>query len=118
MARHKFASNVCEKALVCADTETRRTLIEEIMNGTRDNVNPIAAMMKDQYASKFLNLSNRIAVSHILLDYVLQRALTVADVDQKEVLVSKVRPQLANMRRFSSAYTKHLASSQSVVYNF
>lgn len=52
MARHKFASNVCEKALVCADPDSRRLLVDEIMTSTQDGVNPIAAMMKDQYASE------------------------------------------------------------------
>lgn len=52
MARHKFASNVCEKALVTADSESRRLLIEEIMAPKADGVSPIVTMMKDQYASK------------------------------------------------------------------
>ena len=51
MAKHKFASNVCEKALVTADSENRRLLIEEIMTPKADGVSPIVTMMKDQYAS-------------------------------------------------------------------
>ena len=47
-----------------------------------------------------------------LPDYVLQRALTVVEGEQKDVLVSKIRPQLATMRRYSSAYSKHLISSK------
>jgi hypothetical protein len=47
----------------------------------------------------------------LYLDYVLQRALSVAEGEQKEALINKVRPQLANMRRYSSAYSKHLVSS-------
>ena len=46
-------------------------------------------------------------------DYVLQRALVVAEGEQKELLISKIRPQLAAMRRYSSAYSKHLISSMS-----
>ena len=52
MARHKFASNVCEKALVMADSESRHALIEEIMTPKHDGVSPVLAMMKDQFASK------------------------------------------------------------------
>ena len=52
MSRHKFASNVCEKALVTADSESRRLLIEEIMSPKQDGVSPIVTMMKDQFASK------------------------------------------------------------------
>ena len=33
--------------------------------------------------------------------------------DQKELLISKVRPHLVNMRRYSSAYSKHLSASKS-----
>ncbi|KAF8077930.1 armadillo-type protein [Lyophyllum atratum] len=93
LARHKFASNVCEKALVCADAETRRKLIEEIITVRPDGVSPITGMMKDQYAN-----------------YVLQRAMVVAVGEQKEMLFSKVKPQLISMRRYSSAYIKHLAA--------
>lgn len=53
MARHKFASNVCEKALTTADPESRRFLIEEIMTPRQDGVSPILTMMKDQFASKY-----------------------------------------------------------------
>lgn len=54
MARHKFASNVCEKALVTADAEARRALIEEVMTTKADGVSPIVVMMKDQFASRCL----------------------------------------------------------------
>lgn len=52
MARHKFASNVCEKALITADSESRRLLVDEIMTPKQDGISPIMTMMKDQFASK------------------------------------------------------------------
>lgn len=54
MARHKYASNVCEKALVFADSNARRLLVEEIMapSSKPDGTTPIVAMMKDQYGSQ------------------------------------------------------------------
>lgn len=54
MARHKFASNVCEKALTTADDESRKMLIDEILTPRQDGVSPIVTMMKDQFASKDL----------------------------------------------------------------
>ncbi|PFH54339.1 hypothetical protein AMATHDRAFT_135939 [Amanita thiersii Skay4041] len=93
MAQHKFASNVCEKALVCADSDYRRLLINEIMKPKPDGVTPVVDMMKDQFAN-----------------YVLQRALVVSEGEQKETLYSLVRPQLIAMKRFSNAYSKHLGS--------
>lgn len=115
MARHKFASNVCEKALVTADSETRRLLIEEIMTPKQDGPNPIMTMMKDQFASMFIhNLSSVDGSTNSLRsqDYVLQRALSVVEGDQKEVLMSKVRVQLVNMRRMNGAFSKHLVASK------
>jgi pumilio RNA-binding family len=53
MARHKFSSNVCEKALSTADPENRRLLIQEMITPKQDNVNPIGTMMRDQFASVF-----------------------------------------------------------------
>ncbi|KAI9065180.1 ARM repeat-containing protein [Trametes sanguinea] len=96
MAKHKFASNVCEKALMTADPDSRRKLIDEIMTPKQDGLSPIMGLMKDSFGN-----------------YVLQRALTVADPDQKELLINKVRPHLVNMRRYSSAYSKHLSASTS-----
>jgi len=51
LAQHKFASNVCEKALICADVNTHRLLINEIMKLQPDGQNAIMTMIKDQYAS-------------------------------------------------------------------
>lgn len=56
MARHKFASNVCEKALVLANSANRRQLIEEIIDPGHDGASPIVIMMQDQYASMWLVL--------------------------------------------------------------
>ena len=52
MSRHKFASNVCEKALVTADAESRRLLIDEIMTPKQDGISPIMGLMKDSFGSR------------------------------------------------------------------
>lgn len=52
LSRHKFASNVCEKALVFSDPETRYTLIDLLLKPKESNANSVISMMKDQYASK------------------------------------------------------------------
>jgi hypothetical protein len=52
MARHKLASNVCEKALAHADPEARHALIEEIMGPpSKPDATLIAVMIKDAYGS-------------------------------------------------------------------
>ncbi|KAF7304924.1 Kinesin heavy chain [Mycena kentingensis (nom. inval.)] len=95
LARHKFASNVCEKALVFGDLEARRVLIEEILAPAKqpDGPTAIALLMKDQYGN-----------------YVLQRALGVAEGELKQKLVDTIRPQLAAMRKQSNGHSKHIAS--------
>ncbi|KAJ7786780.1 armadillo-type protein [Mycena olivaceomarginata] len=85
MARHKLASNVCEKALAHADPEARHALIEEIMGSpSKPDATRIAVMIKDAYGN-----------------YVLQRALGVAEGDQQEALVTSM---------YATAYSKRLTS--------
>ncbi|KAF7298594.1 PUM-HD domain-containing protein [Mycena indigotica] len=84
MACHKFASNVCEKAMIFGDSDGRKAIIEELMGPALrpDGLTPIGLLMKDQYGN-----------------YVLQRALAVAEGEQKEALTNAIRPQLATMRK-------------------
>lgn len=51
MAKHKFASNVCEKAIVMATPDGRHDLVEEILSVGSDGVSGVETMMKDQFAS-------------------------------------------------------------------
>jgi pumilio RNA-binding family len=60
MARHKFASNVCEKALVTTDPMSRSILIDELITPRQDGLSPIVTMMKDQFAS---GCPNHISIS-------------------------------------------------------
>ena len=46
-------------------------------------------MMKDQYAN-----------------YVIQRMLELADPDQREILIQKIKPHLSSLRKFT--YGKHI----------
>lgn len=56
MAQHKFASNVCEKALVTSTPEMRSALIDEIITPKREGANVVMMMMRDQYASRCRSL--------------------------------------------------------------
>lgn len=51
MSKHKFASNVCEKAILNASTAQKEILVKEISLTRPDGMNPIITMIKDQYAS-------------------------------------------------------------------
>jgi pumilio RNA-binding family len=112
MSKHKFASNVCEKALVMASPDDRRALIDEIMTPKLDGMSPIVIMMKDQFASAFsVWILLYSAILSDFPDYVLQRALNTVEDSQREQLVNRIRPHLTTMRRYSSTYSKHLAAS-------
>lgn len=51
MSKHKFASNVCEKAVLNASPAQKDILVREISVIRPDGMNPIITMIKDQYAS-------------------------------------------------------------------
>lgn len=56
MARHKLASNVCEKALAHADPEARHALIEEIMGPpSKPDATLIAVMIWVLFGSSFFS---------------------------------------------------------------
>ncbi|KAJ7910989.1 armadillo-type protein [Mycena leptocephala] len=94
MAQSKFASNVCEKVLLHADSASRHALIEEIM----------APPSEPDTATPTHN-------SDASVDYVLLRALAVAEGNQKETLINAVRPQLLSMRSHSAiAHSERLTS--------
>jgi pumilio RNA-binding family len=94
MSRHKFASNVCEKAMAVADLARRRRIIEEMLSPGSTGITLVAIMMKDQYAN-----------------YVLQKAINLVEGDLLQSLVAVVMTQLVNMRRHpSTANSKQLTS--------
>ncbi|KIM49100.1 hypothetical protein M413DRAFT_59702, partial [Hebeloma cylindrosporum] len=95
LAHHKYASNVCEKALICTDSANRELLINEMMDLLPpNNESPILIMAKDQYAN-----------------YVLQRALSVVDGEQKDLFFNDVKSMLAVLRRSTTTYYRPLVSS-------
>jgi pumilio RNA-binding family len=134
MARHKFASNVCEKALITSPPSTRALLIEEILTPILAPVTPTASLSSSPSSPSNASPTNPIAepsrpsttlppppspISILLKDsfgnYLLQTALKTAEGEQRERLVNEVRPVLIQMRKFSaSAYSKHLVASASV----
>ncbi|KAK7689285.1 hypothetical protein QCA50_007076 [Cerrena zonata] len=73
LAQQKFASRVCEKALITSTAEMRSALIDEIVIPKCKDTDVITTMICDRYAN-----------------YVLQRALSVSEGVQKEALQNKV----------------------------
>lgn len=93
LSRHKFASNVVEKCFAFASPKDRDELVREIVATKSDGTNALTAMMKDQYAN-----------------YVVQKMLDVVNVEQRDLLLAKIRPQLQSLRKYT--YGKHLIASE------
>ncbi|TPX42597.1 hypothetical protein SeMB42_g03226 [Synchytrium endobioticum] len=89
MSKHKFASNVVEKCVAYGSKSDRHALIEEVIQIKPDGTSPLIAMMKDQFAN-----------------YVVQKMLDVVDGEQKGLLVTKIKPHLQSLKKYT--YGKHL----------
>ncbi|KAG0170012.1 mRNA binding protein puf3 [Apophysomyces sp. BC1034] len=92
LSKHKFASNVVEKCVAYGGKEDRQALIEEVLLTRADGSYPLMSMMKDQYAN-----------------YVVQKMLDVVNGDQRELLVTKIKPHLPGLKKYT--YGKHLIST-------
>lgn len=98
LSKHKFASNVVEKCVAYGSKEDRQALIDEVVTPKIDGSSPLISMMKDQYAN-----------------YVVQKMIDVVDGEQRDVLVEKIRPHLASLRRFSYSKQFDLISKKCAV---
>jgi len=91
-SQHKFASNVVEKCVTYATRQDKTVLIDEVTAYNTDNgvtTSPLTIMMKDQYAN-----------------YVVQKMIDVAEPSQRKLLMQRIRPHLAQLRKFT--YGKHI----------
>jgi len=51
VSRHKFASNVCEKALQHAEPEDRRILVDEVIDAQEDEITKIPMLLRDAFGN-------------------------------------------------------------------
>ncbi|WVF71933.1 hypothetical protein IAT40_006743 [Kwoniella sp. CBS 6097] len=80
LARHKFASNVVEKAIVNANEADRKLLIKEVVGVQPDGTNQVGMLLRDAFGN-----------------FPLQTALKAAQDDQRQELldiVTSVLPQI------------------------
>lgn len=92
LSQHKFASNVIEKCVQYGSHDDRQVILEEIVSerappGTR--LMPLEIMMKDPYAN-----------------YVVQKILEVCDDAQRDLLISRIKPHVAALKKYT--YGKHI----------
>lgn len=103
-ARHKYASNVCEKALVASTAAERQVLIEELLKPLGENNaegeetarSSISLLMKDQYGN-----------------YVVQKAMNVVAGEQKARLYTAVRSAAQATRSDPEGPTKNVQACES-----
>jgi pumilio RNA-binding family len=91
LSQHKFASNVVEKCVSHSSRQERAILIEEVcsMSDGYGHHSALYSMMKDQFAN-----------------YVVQKMIDVAEQPQRKVLMHKIRPHIATLRKYT--YGKHI----------
>ncbi|KAJ3147291.1 mRNA binding protein puf3 [Geranomyces michiganensis] len=92
LSKHKFASNVVEKCVAYGTKRDRQLLIDEVIQTRPDGTSPLILMMKDQFAN-----------------YVVQKMLDVVDGTQRDALVSKIKPHLPSLKKYT--YGKHLITT-------
>lgn len=94
LSQHKFASNVIEKCVQFGSKEDRNIIFKEVVATEPKNKSkpiPLEIMMKDPFAN-----------------YVVQRIIDVSDAKQKELLITKIKPHVASLKKFT--YGKHIIS--------
>lgn len=93
LSQHKFASNVIEKCVQYGSKEDRNVIFNEVIAEPKKKNSPIPLeiMMNNPYAN-----------------YVVQRIIDVSDATQKELLIAKIKPHVASLKKYT--YGKHIIS--------
>lgn len=100
LSKHKFASNVVEKAILVANDEQRIEMIDEILAVRSDGTSTVGIMLKDAFAN-----------------FPLQKFLQAAKEPQRSKLFAEVGEQLADMKKYSLSYGKYLVAIEKLVNN-
>ncbi|XP_058159995.1 pumilio homolog 1 isoform X23 [Dasypus novemcinctus] len=97
LSQHKFASNVVEKCVTHASRTERAVLIDEVCTMNDGSHSALYTMMKDQYAN-----------------YVVQKMIDVAEPAQRKIVMHKIRPHIATLRKYT--YGKHILAKLEKYY--
>ncbi|GMM55515.1 mRNA-binding protein [Maudiozyma humilis] len=98
-SKHKFASNVVEKAVLYGTKEQKTLIISKILPRDKEHAMnlednaPMILMMRDQFAN-----------------YVVQKLVTVTEGDGKKLIVIAIRAYLDKLNKSNSLGNRHLAS--------
>ncbi|CCK71670.1 mRNA-binding protein PUF3 KNAG_0H02550 [Huiozyma naganishii CBS 8797] len=98
-SKHKFASNVVEKAILYGTKEQKDSVISKILPKSKEHAAnlednaPMILMMRDQFAN-----------------YVVQKLVTVSEGEGKILIVIAIRAYLDKLNKSNSLGNRHLAS--------
>ncbi|WWD01141.1 hypothetical protein V866_008080 [Kwoniella sp. B9012] len=81
LARHKFASNVVEKAILNASKDDQKLLIDELVGVKEDGSNQVGMLLRDAFGN-----------------FPLQTALVAASLEQRQELLDLINPILPQIR--------------------
>nr|XP_035977253.1 pumilio homolog 1-like isoform X1 [Halichoerus grypus] len=89
--------NVVEKCVTHASRTERAVLIDEVCTMNDGPHSALYTMMKDQYAN-----------------YVVQKMIDVAEPAQRKIVMHKIRPHIATLRKYT--YGKHILAKLEKYY--
>uniref|UniRef100_A0A672M4X9 Pumilio homolog 1 n=1 Tax=Sinocyclocheilus grahami TaxID=75366 RepID=A0A672M4X9_SINGR len=92
-----FPSNVVEKCVTHSLRAERAMLIDEVCSMADGPHSALYTMMKDQYAN-----------------YVVQKMIDVAEPTQRKIVMHKIRPHIATLRKYT--YGKHILAKLEKYY--
>ncbi|KAG1928720.1 pumilio homolog 2-like [Pimephales promelas] len=90
-------SNVVEKCVIHSSRAERALLIDEVCCQKDGPHSALYTMMKDQYAN-----------------YVVQRMIDMAEPAQRKIIMHKIRPHIATLRKYT--YGKHILAKLEKYY--
>jgi mRNA-binding protein PUF3 len=84
-SKHKFASNVVERCLVCGSDEQRRDLVDAVIAKNERGENNLLNLLKDGYGN-----------------YVIQKLLETLSREEYETFVTALKPELEKAKKIIS----------------
>ncbi|KFY14193.1 hypothetical protein V492_02790 [Pseudogymnoascus sp. VKM F-4246] len=97
LSKHKFASNVVERSIVCGSASQRQAIVAQIVALDADGSSPLQLMMKDQYGN-----------------YVVQKLLAQLKGEERDAFIEDIKPQLMQLKKYN--YGKQIAAIEKLIF--
>ncbi|KAL2855445.1 armadillo-type protein [Aspergillus pseudoustus] len=97
-SKHKFASNVVEKSIEFGDEAQQKEIIGRLVGETLEGQRTLNELVADQYGN-----------------YVVQKIINRFKGEERFRLVERIKPMVAELRRFSSSSSKPLLAIEKLI---